>query len=129
MLVYGDHERTVDPRELLVRLAEPAHGHAAVVARFIAAAELAQGLADATFTGIDARSPLTDAAMRACVGFARQVEQSWRGMPASVRTWMFMREKSLLQRRITLWTEFGKDCPGGRAAPATICTRSEGRFT
>jgi hypothetical protein len=81
MLVYGDHDRTVDPRELLVRLAEPAHGHAAIVARFIAAAELAQGLADATFTGIDARSPLTDAAMRACVGFARQVEQSWRGMP------------------------------------------------
>jgi hypothetical protein len=84
MLVYGDHARTVGPRELLLQLAEPAHGHAAIVARFIAAAELAQGLADATFSGVDARTPLTDAAMRACVGFARQVEQSWRGMPVEL---------------------------------------------
>jgi hypothetical protein len=84
MLVYGDHARTCDPRELLLRLAEPAHGHAAIVARFIAAAELAQGLADATCHGVDRRTPLTDAAMRACVGFARQVEQSWRGMPVEL---------------------------------------------
>lgn len=84
MLVYGDHSRTVDPRELLIQLAEPAHGHAAIVTRFIAAAELAQGLADATFTGVDMRTPLTDAAMRACVGYARQVEQSWRGMPVEL---------------------------------------------
>lgn len=84
MLVYGEHARTVDPRELLLRLAEPAHGHAAIVARFIAAAELVQGLTDATFTGVDARTPVTDAAMRACVGFARQVEQSWRGMPVEL---------------------------------------------
>jgi hypothetical protein len=81
MLVYGDHARSVDPRQLLVQLAAPAHGHAAIVARFIAAAELAQGLADAAFTGVDRRTLLTDAAMRACVGFARQIEQSWRGMP------------------------------------------------
>ena len=61
-------------------LARPVRGHAAVVGRFLVAAELVQGLADASFPSCDGRTPLTDAAMRACVGFARQVEQSWRGV-------------------------------------------------
>jgi len=80
MLVHGEHARTVDPRELIAELARPIHGHAAIVGRFITASELLQGLADASFTGVDARTPLTDAAMRVCVGLAHQVEQSWRGV-------------------------------------------------
>jgi hypothetical protein len=80
MLVYGDQTRELDPRELLAELARPAVGHSALVGRFIVASELLAGLADAAFTGRDARTPLTDAAMRACMGFARQIEQSWRGV-------------------------------------------------
>jgi hypothetical protein len=80
MLVYGEQTREVDPRELIVELARPVHGHSALVGRFVLASELLPGLADAAFTGRDARTPLTDAAMRACMGFARQIEQSWRGV-------------------------------------------------
>jgi hypothetical protein len=80
MLVFGDHARTVDPRELIRELVVPAIGHAAIVSRFISASELVQGLADASFTGVDARSRIVDVAMRACVGFARQIDQSWHGV-------------------------------------------------
>jgi len=80
MLVNGDHARTLDPRELIVELARPVHGHAALVGKFITASELLQGLADASWRGCDTRTPLADAAMRVCMGFARQLDQSWRGV-------------------------------------------------
>lgn len=62
MLVYGDHQRVLDPAEELSRHAEASgrcHGHEELRARFIALAEVAQGVADADFhaAGMDRERP------------------------------------------------------------------------
>jgi hypothetical protein len=90
MLVYGDAERTEATRDRIAALARDlaavrlmAPGivrHGALVAAFIAAAELVQGLADAEYErrGMDARSPAQDAGMRLLVALAAAIERSWR---------------------------------------------------
>jgi hypothetical protein len=90
MLVYGDAERIEATRDRIGGL-ERALGtlrtltpgierHAALVAAFLAAAELVQGLADAAFEarGFDARSTAQDAGMRLLMVLAAAVERSWR---------------------------------------------------
>lgn len=89
MLVYGDHSRRVDPRDILddldVRLRDvgaiaPSIGrHAALVSAFIASGELIQGLADAAFKarGEDDSSPEQDAATQLCLTLAAAVVRSW----------------------------------------------------
>jgi hypothetical protein len=89
MLVYGDSVRPESPRK---KLAVIAHGvaaawgalpgivrHGELVGIFVAAGELAQGLADAEFArlGADARSGVGDAAMRLLIALARAVGRSW----------------------------------------------------
>ena len=88
MLVYGDHPRRESPerliQELRARLASLPEGgierHAALAEGFIAAAELARGLADAEFAvyGADQPSPLQDAAMAPVMALARALLASWR---------------------------------------------------
>ncbi len=89
MHAYGDLSQTEDPREKLARLAEglrrlagmPAGigRHGALVAAFIEAGELVQGVADARFavTGRDARSGAGDAAMALLMRLAHAVRSSW----------------------------------------------------
>jgi hypothetical protein len=89
MLVYGDHRRQEDPRAKLARIAADLERigampggierHGALVAAFIRLGELAQGLVDREFAerGIDARSPASDAVMRALIELARAVGRSW----------------------------------------------------
>ncbi|HEX8663787.1 MAG TPA: hypothetical protein VF744_07130 [Beijerinckiaceae bacterium] len=89
MLVYGDSAWLETPRD---KLATIAHGieavwrgppgivrHGDLVALFIAAGELAQGLADADFAAseADARTTTSDAAMRLLIALARAVGRSW----------------------------------------------------
>lgn len=92
MLVYGDRRRTAEPRALIdaldARLARlPAAGPdrlSAVTDAFIAAAELAQGLADAAFEerGADGPSDAADEAAAALLALARDLIAAWRGGPA-----------------------------------------------
>jgi hypothetical protein len=89
MLVYGDSAWSEPPRE---KLAAVAHDVAAVwaappgiirhgdlIGAFIAAGELAQGLADADFSarGADARTATNEAAMRLLIALARAIGRSW----------------------------------------------------
>ena len=90
MLVYGDRVRAVDPRARLAALraqleaiaADPAGlaRHAALVAAFLDASELAQGVADALAEprGFDARDPVSDALLAMVVALARELAASWR---------------------------------------------------
>lgn len=90
MLVYGDACRTEPPRLTAARLGAqvaaldampPGIGrHEALVAAFILAGELAQGLADHAFAaaGADAPHLLPDAAMALLQGLAAAVLASWR---------------------------------------------------
>ncbi len=90
MLVYGDLEIREDPRRRIARLrccladgAPAAPGperHGALVAMFIEAAELAQGLADWEFhaSGMDDRTPVQDAAMAVVMELAAGVAASWK---------------------------------------------------
>ena len=92
MLVYGDAVRTADPREVLDglrwRLASldgagaPVERHAWLAALFIAAAELAQGLADAAMAaqGGDGSSPEEEAALKLVSGLAGALVASWRAL-------------------------------------------------
>src|SRR5829696_10015935 len=91
MLVYGDPAtRTVDTRATLAGIARAlrearamAAGivrHGALVAAFIEAGELAQGVADAEFAargGCDGRSPAGDAALAFLTRLAGVVRSSW----------------------------------------------------
>lgn len=89
MLVYGDPEREQNPRDILTRLETAVRSlalmpagierHAALVAAFIEAGELVQGIADAAFAdeGWDAPSPAQDAAMMILMEFAHAVRRSW----------------------------------------------------
>jgi hypothetical protein len=90
MLVYGDAVRIEDPREKLAGIADALEQalrmpaglgrHGALVAAFIEAGELAQGIADAEFHDRrqDARSPAQDAAMALLVQLARAIWISWK---------------------------------------------------
>jgi hypothetical protein len=89
VLVYGDAPRLEDPALKLAALvqalrqlsAQPPglERHAALVAAFIEAGELAQGLADAEFaaSGHDAPSPQRDAAMTLVMQLAAALRLSW----------------------------------------------------
>jgi hypothetical protein len=89
MLVYGDAERVesvaakqADIEALLhqvVRLPGGIERHAALVAAFISASELVQGIADAGFEqrGCDARCRLHDFGLEWLMGFARAIRRSW----------------------------------------------------
>jgi hypothetical protein len=90
MLVYGDTPRHEDPALKLSALRLMLRGvtalppglarHSALVTAFIAASELAQGLADAEFArlGQDAPSPQRDAAMAMVMRLSAAVRVSWR---------------------------------------------------
>lgn len=90
MLVYGDAAETRNTRKaiagLLAGLAECEASdlagltrHAALCELFLAAAELAQGLADAEFNalGRDAESPVRQASMGVVMALARALVRSW----------------------------------------------------
>lgn len=89
MLVYGDFSAAGDPNETRARIldavreaaamAAGVERHGALVAAFIEAGELAQGVADAAFAehGCDARSPAQAAAMALLMEVARVVRLSW----------------------------------------------------
>lgn len=89
MLVYGDIERSeapaavateVDRRLQAVRAMEPGIArHQALVAAFIRAAELVQGVADADFAarGMDAPSPAQAAGSALLVTLAKAIMASW----------------------------------------------------
>ncbi|HEX2553078.1 MAG TPA: hypothetical protein VHL98_05210 [Microvirga sp.] len=90
MLVYGDAERIEGTRERIDDLERALAGcsglasgierHGALVAAFILAAELVQGLADAAFAarGCDAGSAAEDEGLRLLMGLAGAVDRSWR---------------------------------------------------
>ena len=92
MLVYGDRARTADPRAeiaaLKARMAGldapglPIERHARLAAVFIAASELAQGLADAAATaaGADTPTPEEDAATALLMALARALLASWEAL-------------------------------------------------
>ncbi len=87
MLVYGDHVRERDTRTLIGELAATLTGeHDAIVTTFIAASELAQGIADAEYAvrDEDARSLATDTAMALLVALARAIDASWAGLPPAL---------------------------------------------
>ena len=87
MMVYGDHARDRDPCAVLADLvARLDTAHDTLVAVFITASELAQGIADAELAerGVDARSPTTDTAMQLLVALARAIDQSWQGRRPSL---------------------------------------------
>jgi hypothetical protein len=89
MLIYGDQVRRALSQTHLDDLAEALHKvgaatpgierHGQLVAAFIAAGELAQGVADAEFEarGCDARSPAQDAVMALLVDLAAAIHRSW----------------------------------------------------
>ncbi|MBP2302759.1 hypothetical protein [Azospirillum picis] len=100
MLVYGDLECHEDPQERIRRIRSglatippamgfgtrpTAAGHGGLVALFIEAAELAQGLADHGFeaAGEDAPTPLQDAAMALVMALALRVAASWSAFPVN----------------------------------------------
>jgi hypothetical protein len=89
MLVYGDRSRLASTRAELddiaqalrhaARMPPGIERHGELVSVFIAAGELAQGIADAEFDarGCDARSPSQDAVMYLLVQLAQAIGQSW----------------------------------------------------
>ncbi|MBV1797439.1 hypothetical protein [Siccirubricoccus sp. G192] len=89
MLVFGDAPRREPPQALLAALAQALRDtaamppgiirHGALADAFVAAGELAQGLADAEFEqrGHDAPSPLQDAAMALLLRLAEAIGLSW----------------------------------------------------
>jgi hypothetical protein len=89
MLVYGDAVRTEDTREKIAGIADALEQvarmragvgrHGALVAVFVDAGELAQGIADADFHDRrqDARSPAHDAAMALLMQLAQAIWTSW----------------------------------------------------
>jgi hypothetical protein len=89
MLVYGDGVRTERPGDRLAALTRDIAAvwaasrgivrHGDLVAAFIAAGELAQGLADADFErlGVDTRTATGVDAMRLLIALARAVGRSW----------------------------------------------------
>lgn len=89
MLVYGDHERVVDPRTewaSCIARGQALHGgkagierHQRLVRLFVAMSGVVQGLADAAFaaTGADAHGPLAAAGLDALRATARAIERSW----------------------------------------------------
>lgn len=89
MLVYGDRSRLAPPHDVIDRLRNgfealarmPAgiERHGRLVSLFIAASELAQGIADAEFakTGFDRISPAQEAAMAVLVRLAEAIRASW----------------------------------------------------
>lgn len=82
MLIYGDRARDGEPAAVLADLAARLDtAHDALVAVFITASELAQGIADVEHEqrGCDARSPATDLAMELLVALARAIDTSWSG--------------------------------------------------
>lgn len=89
MLVFGDHVRRRAPRAALDELTRELAAldaqspglarHAQLVGAFIAAGELAQGLADLAHPARDGRDALGDAAMRLLVAVAAAIEASWTG--------------------------------------------------
>lgn len=82
MLVYGDHTRVRDPRARLAELAAQLDAsHDSLVTTFIAASEVAQGVADVEHAarGVDARSAVTDRIMQLLVALARAIDESWTG--------------------------------------------------
>ncbi|PWC31071.1 hypothetical protein [Azospirillum sp. TSO35-2] len=95
MLVYGDLERCEDPRRRIALITDglggvdtaqqPLERHGALVTLFIAAAELAQGLADREFesSGEDDRTAVQDAAMAVVMTFARRVATSWASLASA----------------------------------------------
>jgi hypothetical protein len=105
MLVYGDQVRTahaaVEIAELGRRIATldapgpPFERHARLAGLFIAASELAQGIADAAMArqGGDAPSPDQDAALALLMRLAQGLDASWRRREALV-------EGGDLQRRL-----------------------------
>ncbi|MDB4963842.1 MAG: hypothetical protein JWP01_3841 [Myxococcales bacterium] len=90
MLVFGDQILVASPRpvareleRVLTELASRPAGidrHSALVAAFIDASELTQGLADAecATTGIETRGLVGDVAMSMLLALARQIAESWR---------------------------------------------------
>lgn len=100
MRVYGDQVRSANPRaeitDLQARLATlhapgpPIERHARLAALFIAASELAQGLADAAMTAAvgDVRTPEQDIAAELLMALARALLASWaRLADASAERW------------------------------------------
>src|SRR5215217_2756337 len=89
MLVYGDGTRLEAAPEKLTEVARSIEAawrgaaglarHADLVAVFIAAGELAQGVSDAAFAvrKADARSAAGNAAMRLLIALARGIARSW----------------------------------------------------
>ncbi len=98
MLVFGDRERSCDPRAAIVELVRaldrigaarggPLARHGALAAAFVDASELAQGLADAASAPEErqtrqARTAIGDAAMRVSVALAGALARSWDGRPS-----------------------------------------------
>ena len=87
MLVYGDRTRECEPAVVVGELATRLDGaHDALVAAFIDASELAQGIADVerSARGVDARGAASDRAMRLLVALARAIDDSWTGRALSL---------------------------------------------
>jgi hypothetical protein len=93
VLVYGDQARAADPQAEIAALRDrlaglddpglPIERHARLAALFIAASELAQGLADAAMSkaGGDLRTAEQDLCAELLVRLARMLLASWRGLP------------------------------------------------
>lgn len=89
MLVFGDRIRTEDSRDKLLRLAADLRAladappgierHGRLVAAFIEASEVLQGVADAEFAqaGYDATSPLQDRLLAFLLDLAHSMLESW----------------------------------------------------
>ncbi|TPM09086.1 hypothetical protein FJ940_04135 [Mesorhizobium sp. B2-3-7] len=90
MIVYGDHKRTEDARQLREAASEMAESldcrpcgiqrHAALVGLFVKVSELVQALADVEFEarGGDTPSPRQRQGAKLLVGLAAEVARSWR---------------------------------------------------
>lgn len=111
MHVFGDQVRAVDPRaaarELEATLAAIAGmppglpRHVALVAAFLEAGELVQGLTDHACAARDARTTVGDAGMRLLVAIAEAIDASW----SSGQACAWMRARTCAAR------------PGERPAP------------
>jgi hypothetical protein len=89
LLIFGDIVSAVSPDEKLATIAAALHEvsvlgagivrHEALVAAFIEAAELAQGIADAEFDDrqVDLNSPGRDASMSLLLALAPEIRRSW----------------------------------------------------
>jgi hypothetical protein len=114
MLVYGDASITESPNEKRARIVEAAREavamaggierHGALVAAFIEAGELAQGIADAAFAeqGHDASTPAQDRAMALLMELAGIVRLSWQ---SGFRRIAPLSAKVIGQREAAPWSE------------------------